>query len=425
MVTIALNIAKRLFIIACTLVCLPLVLFGQDGLKVQFLDGITNAPIGKVQVMTRSQKSFVSDSKGYLILPNDIIVNNYELIVYKTGYQPDTLLVKSIPQKLYLYPLRQMLQETIISSKQSRVLLKRSRQFVIDYTFIGDNILVAAKDGRQHRLYVINYSGDILIDQPINEITESLYQSSVGECYLVSNSSLHRISVNLISKGIDIDRPRPLSVLQLLQECVLYKDSTYYYKLLNKEAFTVSFCLSKKGANTLIPFRQLTQEDIYLASMDDKRLIQKLLAKGDRKGAAHIKRVGDMLDKNAFKKINVPLFSYEGSLLVIDMDSGNAFFYTKEGVLTKEQDVDFNTDGIVAQTLIQDPVTEIIYALDNKHTVQNLYTVDIENGKFLKDGLIRLEKPFAQKIKVRDDMIYYLWQDDNGTKQQLYIQRNP
>ncbi|MEZ5017876.1 MAG: hypothetical protein R2800_12535 [Flavipsychrobacter sp.] len=396
----------------------------QEAVQVKLVDGITQEPIEKVQLITKGANILYSDKNGVLGIPNSLIINNSYFLLYKEGYQPDTLKTSKLPEELYLYPLQRLLGEAVITSKKSHIVLKRGREYMFDYAFVGDNILIASRSGKGHKLSLVDNNGHVLMENKDALSFKELYKSSVGVLYLVTSYGIHRITFDHATKEIKIGEQQSLRTLAQLKDCVLYNNDVYYYKFVDKELHSISFRLSRRGDTQLVSFRESWQKEDLFDIVDGKSQVQQYVAQGNLQAAKMLSNVIELTDKNSFKRINTPLFLRKEALLIFDFDNGYLNFYSLNGVFLKRCPLQFDYDDLRIKEIMQDAITGKIYAYRVKQEHQILLEIDVEKGSFSKQG-VRLEKPFAQKVTVRGGNIYYLWSNERQKgKQQLYIQTN-
>ncbi len=393
---------------------------------VYMLDEITLQPIEGVLAIVNNRDVGESDEDGRLVFSRYVRNISPILIFFKDGYALGSITLPYVPDTFYLRPLSGVLEEAIVTDKKVELLLRSGTEHVVDYGFVDDHILVASHSGyggKDAKLFMLNDMGDTLSMKRLNVPAKSLYRSCIGQYYLVSYNAIYPINIDPNSKNISLGKWKPLATLDALKQCVYYIDSTYYYKFINKRLFNVTFALAKEGDTVLRFFKEMSQPDVLIASIEDQIKIIKLLEYGQYKEAAHIQRLARMWDNSSFKRINVPLFRKGDSLLIFDFDEHLIHYYSLDGYKYSDKPMQLEQGDLMRTLVLQDELTGEFYILDERQSAQNIRSISLKNAA-LVSSIIRLEKPFANNIKIKGGNIYYLWHDGNGSTTQLYIQRN-
>lgn len=399
----------------------------DDYTDVYVIDAMTLEPIEGVMAMVADREAGTSDANGRLVFSRYFRNLSPNLVFFKDGYVLDSITLPYVPDTFYLRPLAQVLPEAVVSNKKSTLLLKSGYEYVVDYDFIEDYILVATysgSNGKKAKLFVLSELGDTVAIQDFKFAPEKLFKSCVGKYYVVTMQAIYPLDIDLKKGSIKVERARSIDKLKGFEECTLASQNKFYYRIADSSVFRVVFAYSRKGDLHLYPFQTLHQPDVLMASIEDRIRVIQLLQWGDYKEAAHVSRLMRMYDKNAFKRIDVPMFQKEDSLLIFDFEDRLIHYYNMDGILVKKVPILFDEGAIMHVKVLQDVGTEQFYLwVKRKESEQNIYKIDEDNGALYLYEM-QVEKPLVENIKIRDGKLYYLWQDGLGSTRQLYIQRN-
>lgn len=398
----------------------------DDYADVYVLDAMTSAPIEGVLAMVANRDVGESDSNGRLVFSRYVRNLSPTLIFFKDGYALDSITLPYVPDTFYLRPLHGMLKEAVVTNKKVELLLRSGTENVVDFDFVDDNILVASysgHNGKPGKLFILDDFGDTLSMIETRVPVVSLYKSCLGKHYLVSNQGIYPIHISADNKEMALGKWVSLKTYNELQQCVLYSDSTYYYKLTDRKRFAVTFALAAVGDTVLTPFKYLSQPDVFWASLEDSMMVRKLYAQGNLKEAAHRQMVAGMLDISSFKRIDGGLYRCGNRLVIFDFNDNVIHFYSLNGYMMARSPMQLEQGSLLRKVLIQDEKTQKFYVLNERQRAQDIRSVSLDNGIAI-GPVIRLEKPFASHIKIRDGKIYYIWRDGNGSTGRLYIQRH-
>lgn len=354
-------------------------------------------------------------------MPLRALQNEY-LIAIHQAYAPDT--IREITPFIYLEPLSSRLGETIVKARGTKRILRSAMEYVVDYDFEGDNILVASysgNNGRNAKLFLLNIDGDTLALTKLPQEPIGLYKSCVGRFYCICFDKFYPLSVD--SNSITLGKPYAIRWLPLLQQCQVSWDGTLYYKIAHRDSFKVTYGFISVDDSVFHPFLQLDKPDAYASSREeDVSYTEKEWLMQQHKFDNGLLRA--LYDKGNWDIMNIPLFKKEDSLLVFDFTKRKIHYYNLIGAAVKDKDIIFPMGRNFRPDIIKDPLTERFYLHLNTHTpVQRVREIELEKGDIGEQD-VQLDKPFAEDIKVHNGDVYYLWQDSHhyGTRQ-LFVQK--
>ncbi len=144
---------------------------------------------------------------------------------------------------------------------------------------------------------------------------------------------------------------------------------------------------------------------------------------GDVDKAFHLITNRMLWDNTALRYLDAPLFASGDTLLVFDFFNSVIHMYSPYGILLKERPILFRFGDLMLLKMIHDEVTDRYFVLDRRTDMTSITEIDVEHGVATANSF-KLEKSFTDKVRIRGDNIYYLFQNGRGSVKQLYIQRN-
>jgi len=387
----------------------------------RFLD--VEIPLSDVSIYTRNGIFIAKSSPdGYAHIPALFLKYSY-LVAIRNDYKPDT--IRRYHENIYLTPLNAVLQEAVVSSNSDQRVLRSSREYVVDYDFVGDNILVASYNGpfgRDAKLFLLDNYGDTLALQKLPEEPLALFKSCLGKYYCVCFSRFYPLTID--SGHIRIEAPYDIKFLPGLKACQLAMGGNLYYKISRPDLFEVTYGYMEQGDTVFHVFLQFHDSVAYRASREEDVLYY---TEDERRKQSHKFDVGyarDLWDKTSFRVIDAHLFTKDDSILVFDYIKRQIRYFNLIGIEVKNSPFNFANDKNRGADIIKDELTDRFYlhALNNA-AYQALNEIRLRSGD-IDDHRVWTDKPFAQNIKVHNGNIYFLWQDSHhaGTRQ-LYIQK--
>lgn len=117
----------------------------------------------------------------------------------------------------------------IVAQKRAVVAEEKGRQYIYDYEFAGENLLLLLRERRQHLLRLVTESGEVLSQMELPDRFFQLYQSCAGGLHLVGEKSAHELILNALH--IDTFPRYPIQKFrQIIEPCVLHHHGHYFYR---------------------------------------------------------------------------------------------------------------------------------------------------------------------------------------------------
>lgn len=389
----------------------------QQQIRLQFIDNSNHAAVSRVSIFDREGKELASSDKdGYVTLkaPTDYF------IALRKGYKPDTIRNQG-SSVVYIRPLSVTLDDVIVNSKKVRRILHSAMEYVVDYDFAGDNILVASysgDNGRNAKLFLLNDSGDTLAltkfpDQPI-----ALFRSCTGHHYCITKDKMYPLEVD--ETAIRISHPWNIDMLPLLSQCEQSIGNTFYYHFVDREAFSSVYSYKKADDLVTVPFYSIAQPTDARGNFEEEQEILAMLQFGNFKQAMKLNGMRKLRNNISYRSLGLPIFRTSDSLVIFDFNKMLINYFEPDGKALPQTGIAFDPGKTFRISIIQDLTTSRCYIYDP--VSQSLEEVNIHSGE-KENGPIALRKPFAEKVKVHKGNIYYLWQDGgNSATRQLFVQ---
>jgi len=411
---------KRLFILLLLsgMVCSA---YGQsDSMRMRFMD--VELPIGGVGVFSRNGIAIAySDTAGFVKIPKIFMQLGY-LIAMKQGYEPDT--IRQYAPNVYLNEIHNALQEVVVQGgATTQKVLHSGNEYVVDYAFAGDEIIVASYSGDfggHAKLFLLNNYGDTADVVAFPQEPLYLYKSCVGKIYVVSYGKFYPIQV--ANKHLSIGQPYDIKYLRGMKECQAMLDGNLYYKRCNADSFIVRYSYLEKGDSIFHEFLGFKDSVAYIGSHEEDFIHY---TEDDRLKQMPKFEVGllkQLWDRGSLRMIDLPLFVKEDSLILFDFYKKQIRYFNHIGVEVKTVPCYFDVNKNLGATILKDEGKETFYLFPNgHHAVKWIQEIDIQTGT-LGFRKFKINKPYAENIKVHNGHIYYLWQDHlHAGTMQLYV----
>ncbi len=390
---------------------------------IHILEAGSNVPVSNVEIMDYQGKRMArSDSAGYCMLPFGRIGIPGYLLALRSGYAIDTL--RDLVPVLYMHPLSVSINNTVIYGNKVSKLLQEPTQYVTDYIFYGNNLIVATfsgDNGRKAKLFLIDKDGSIHASCKIPKEPESLFRSCAGIYYCVCHDVFYPINVS--DTSLSLKTPYNIKLLPGLQQCELSVNENRFYRIGDKLNFIMVYGLILKGDTTFMPIKQFEEKDVAEASFGEYFEILAAITRGDFKTAARKQSFRRMWNNGSYSHISIPLLTSGDTVLLFDYFNRKILFFDQAGKSIGQAPIKFEWKQSQQFELLKDEARNKIYIhrYDNK-SHQTLEELGISKGMVVS-GKILISKPLAENIRIDNGEIYLLWQDSrSGATRQLFVQ---
>lgn len=388
----------------------------NEGIKItgKISDAETGNPLTSVNIVLRgSTVGTTSDKDGNfrIILYKTPVILRFSMVGYKSYYlkiheYKDQNIDIHLEPRITDLPLATIYADKIVN------ITKDERLYVADYEFYKNNILLLAyKEKIISKPYIIFMTpeGDTLCSRIIKK-AEELYRDGLDYTHLVTRNFCYQIEID--SGCIDFYFPTPkedfFNMVSHLDDATDALVFVHQYYNRNQVLLYIDF---NRTDSTYSEFRTITDEQGMIMLFDN-----------DRWGLfgarnEHEARFEEMCFADP---IFAPLFLLDDSIYIINFVNSQIEIYDIEG---KELDIipiEFNNYKNIREKIIVDDVSKKVYALFKKGAITTLREINLKTGQ-LTSSIHIPEYPFIENIKVRDDVVYFLYKERiNEEYKQLY-----
>lgn len=424
---------KRCFIFLLLQLSVSYAYAQEAKVVIRFLDATNAEPVNNVAILNKNGRQIAAtDSSGYCAVSFGNINSAGYLLAIHAGYSTDTIFTPGAV--IYLQPLSVTMSTTIIRGNKVGKLLHEPDEYVVDYIFAGDNILVAAysgNSGKNARLLLLNKEGDILAKCKIPYEPVGLFKSCVGNYYCVCDEVFYPVSVS--GDGIALKTPYKTNLLPGLMQCEQSINGNLFYRRGDRNNFRMSYGMLVKGDSAYKPLVQFDERevarvsflenDVANASFEEYEELTRLWESGNYRESYRRLLLRDVWDNGSYAHINIPLFSSGDSLVIFDYFRKRILYYNCSGRPIGQTPIQFEWKQSQQFEIIKDEAQNrfYIHRYDNKGN-QFIEELDITTGVMVSCR-IPINKRFPEHVKVENGDIYFLWQDSRaGGTRQLYVQ---
>lgn len=421
------RILSILFVLFPLFACSYLGHAQQDDVTIQFLDADDKKILTGVTISQRNNDVIgISDEYGFAVVTGQVFnEQSYVYITFK-GYKRDSINTANPPRVVYLQPLSVSLDEAVVSSEKVKIVLQSAREYVVDYVFAENNSILVASfsgaNGRHPKLFLLNEHGDTVVYRRLDKEPLSLFKSCVNTYYMAGTDGLYPVSIT--DSALVLQRPYKKSVLPRLEECKAAVGDNLYYKFLDPVNFSANFERTCIGDTVFYPFGKTGDSLAAALSLSDTKFMEYLVRTGQYGYARYVEKMRDYYDGTARKMVNTAiLHPVSDSLVIFDTRGYHILVFDTLGTILYTTPLEKTKVSVFAclhTKIINDPVTNKCYAHNFKDKEQYLQEIDIVQGRL--GQRIKIERPFAENVKLHNGTIYYLWQNSTGGTRQLFRQ---
>lgn len=349
---------------------------------------------------------------------------NFRIFLYKT---PVILRFSMVGYKSYYLKIHEYKDLNIDINMEPRItdlppatiyadkvinITKDEKLYVADYEFYKNNILLLAyKEKIITKPYIIYMTpeGDTLISRIIKK-AEKLYRDGLDYTHLVTRNFCYQIEID--SGGIEFYYPTPKSdffnMVSYLDDATDEVVFIHQYYNRNQVLLYIDF---NRIDSSYSEFRTITDEQGMTMLFDN-----------DRWGLfgarnEHEARFEEMCFADP---IFAPLFLLDDSIYIINFVDSQIEHYDINGNEVEVIQIEFNSYKNIKEEIIIDEVSKKVYSLFKESAITTLREINLKTGD-LSTSIQIPGYPFIENIKVRDDVVYFLYKERiNDRYKQLY-----
>ncbi len=396
----------RYLIITALFILLSLMSSTQNNLiKGKIIDTISGKAIKDVNIQVKGTEIGTStNSKGYFEL--NLRVKKPILIISHINYENKEIDLKTRHDNyLNINILQKTSELDIFNVYANKVvdIIKDKPLYVKDYDFYGDSILLLVyrnKKISKPELVLINKNGDTLSNLHI-EKPEYLHFDYNDNTFLVTKHNAYQIYVN--KKGIKLLFPKSRDDFEISHKPVVeasgetmffrkyfYKNQVlayYAYELYSDKAREFKVIGEEQGLTMLSDFNRF----MSMCDYNENALRFEELIMYDPVYAPLVK-IGD----------TICIFNY----LVSKLEK-----YSVSGNLLEEVDISFHKEKHWKEQIFVDEIKSKVYTLFKKNGITKIKEIDMKTGLLCRTIDVP-DYQFIEKIKMRDDKLYFLYKDN-------------
>lgn len=416
----SLKISLLASLVSVALYFIPLFAFTQipdhviSGKVVSAADG-SAISFASVQ-LGKSGKGAITDGNGRFSIHT--VSPRNQLVISFLGYQRRVISLESIPEKeliIKLTPSSGSLKEVVIRSEREERIVDRPFITVLDYDFIGDNILMATMKFRLNKsqLSLLTPDRDTLCQVNIPGIPSRIFRDCFDNIQLVCEDTVYQVYYD----GYEIQLIYPVSLASFeknLLPCVAQDDDNLYFEVrigrhkVEMSMFNfytnnheVDFVRINKYSGKRSPFMGVKDKEVLEMVAREEYRMQFALSSFDMESS----RIFD--ERVLFKEIYAPLIGMRDSLYIFSAPDSSLLCFSNGGLLNRSTTMRYHNEHGWRRDLIVDQEEDNVYTRFENNGVVKVKQIDLLSGGAANSTT--LPGHFAENVKVNKGYIYFLY----------------
>ncbi len=390
-------------------------------IKGYIVDSITQQKITNVNIVSINDTyGTTTNENGYFNFSVSIpAVIDFSTIGYKNKIIVFELF-RDTSIFLQLSPKDYELDEISIGGENTTYNYYFNKFSVLDYNFIGENILVLQKQrsiGGVISLVLLNHIFDTLSSNTnLPDKSTKLFKDCLGSVHLLTNDSAYQIAAD--SSEIVFYKPHELNWFnQLLNNCLFKKnENIFFINTINRGFGHEIIYINETDKKTKLLIRYNDTENLsklaenmeeiskyyFLhsavnASTNDSATIKHI--RGFNQEYRYISEIENNPIKNTISLVNdtIIYFNYYKSKLQL---------YTSVNELPIDISIDYNKTYGWGQNIIKDEPNAKLYSIIEDKSYIKIFEINYKNGSL--DYITKLSKFNYEEIKINNGYVYYL-----------------
>jgi hypothetical protein len=395
-------------------------LSAQQGIQLSgtVVDIITKEPIEGVNILEKQTYNGTStDSTGAFTLT--IQKQGAELKLSHLVYQNNELVLKDLdpdqPLTIYLTPKSYELSEAVITAK---------RQFaysILDFTFIGRDILLLANKHRNNSLELILISDTYdtlarLTDLP-GKRPASILKDCFDNCHILFRTNAYQVFYDEAQLELIYPTDKEKFV-RLMQNCLFSTNDHIFFKRNAISAYKHLYIAIDKETSEVVDFITDIERDKMFALNDEMSFI-------NRNPDAFPSSAGRSLaiayaHKIAFKAATNYLEKIGDTIYYFNHGKGQIELYDLSLDFHRDFNIIYHADDSWEEEIFVDKALNKAYTCYEKRGRIEMRELNLDDGTARTNLLIPIT--FPEKIKVNNGYVYFLYKEAGNiwARKELY-----
>ncbi len=387
-------------------------------------------PLQNVNVYKKnSSQGTTTNTKGFFYLKTATLGDT--LVFSHIGFSTETIIVLNKEMNVLLRPNKIALPAARIYARKEKTKVINN-PWVIDYLVVNDSTLLTAKVGSAGSIVQLNIGLFVKKKYHFSGI-ENFKKDCLGNIYIQTKDTAYKINIfntelTIVSFLLKDEFLRLLKYCQKVEKQKQYfSDFTLtntinrffvfghdqpivFYNIFNRRSLDYICDLSNEYKYLLentVSFMGDFYPDPYGLrdpKKDSKRVHQKVHL------AQYLKHLAKI-------KLESPLFSRNGNILIVDNVNGEIVYFDLNDKPKQKISISFPFKKLKIKYIKQDELTDQIYYFVKENNKMGVYELNVNTGAFTSITSI---KPFIENPTVYNGVLYYLDYDFHKETRELY-----
>ncbi len=383
-------------------------------------------PLANVSVKDTIHKTlFFTDNLGHFTIektPQSL----FEVSAF--GWKTLYLLSQEVSDTIVLQRNLMLLDTVTVTSERIKPVYTPTNINILDYIPNEQGLIILHSKQRQYYLTVKRKNGEAQSFTLDNINPKSLYTDCYGNVHILTKTEAIQIWVD---SQLQIIQTVPIEKFNnILKPCFCIFGETFFISRYSNHQKKYTLAMKQRKEGHYTPFfeswdkkaeaaaRSLYNEVIYLYMTDFNdtvsNLIENKMWDGDLKklGTNHhlITRIG-FYDKILARPLDIKSFKTEDRIITFDISFDSIHHFDPSGKIVHSTTCSFEHNGNF-ETVLHDKDNDRFYILSIHNGIYTVQLINIFTGKLI-DSFSLKEKAFAEMVKIHDNQLYFL-QNQNG-----------
>ena len=407
----------------------------------------------------------ITDEKGYykLIIPNKNSFIKISSIGYKSIIKPFIAKKYQRILELNIALKKSLIQLPIVNINSENVIpvYNKKEDWVLDFDFIGDSLLLLLKEKGQKFIKILDLNDSVLFIGKLFIDVDKFYKDCFGNIHLLNNDSVYQIyfaDENLyFIKAVLLK-----DFKQQLRPCItIADDNLFFYNYYNYNQSLLYYLINKntKKKKSLYKItneesadynemfkRQIKQfrEENFKSDEDASGMGEYASGMGENtsgmgknangmgeddsgmqqeiqglENSRILKQMNWFFYRILTKPIYSPLFKIRDSIFIFDNINKQVKIFNNKGEKIRQLPVTYVDNNQWANELIVNNEKNAVYAKYLNDGMVKLININLNTG--IAEGEITISKLFPSKIKIYKNYVYYLYKDEYSEGENKFL----
>lgn len=335
--------------------------------------------------------------------------------------------------KVILIPITQDIGTATVIGEKRTAVIEEPRESVLDFEFLGNDLVVLISDRRGYRIQRYDEEMNRIGSMFLEDKPEGFFKDCFDGVHL--RYRYHVDELEVMGKSLGVRGSYSIrDFREILSPCIVSTDNDIYFRTTEMSNQRITYFAKNRETKKSRILHVVEEVDKlamiegtreHIADLRKRLATESFATPSDRAEIERDIQQYQWFDQVILSKMSYhPLFEYKDTLYVFDHFQNGLFVYDDQGNFLNEVNYDYHLNKEWAELVLMDEVNGRFYVDIAGRGISVLHLFDPQNGAY-EAKLAIDDHTFPEKMKIRNNRVWYIHQDLNQDAPGLYVMDIP